>query len=121
MMPWFKRLQLLSLLLPYLTLHRLSFTMDDSIGCHNAVRGRIGLYYLELHRMHCLRRNKEVSWFSNDEILLLLLLLLPLCAYPFFYLSDEEEVTLGHRAVGLQEIRLEVHIEQVTSHALQKS
>ena len=33
-------------------------------------------------------------------------------------LAHEEEVALGHGAVRLQEVRLEVHVEQVARHAL---
>lgn len=33
-------------------------------------------------------------------------------------LSDEEEVSLGDGAVGLLEVGLEVHVEQVARHAL---
>jgi len=33
------------------------------------------------------------------------------------YLSDEEEVALGDGAVGLKEVRLQVHVEQVAGHA----
>jgi hypothetical protein len=31
---------------------------------------------------------------------------------------DQEEVALLHRAVGLQEVQLEVHVEEVPGHAL---
>ena len=34
------------------------------------------------------------------------------------HLSHEEEVSLLHGAVGLQEVRLEVHIEQVTGNTV---
>lgn len=34
------------------------------------------------------------------------------------YLSHEEEISLLHRAVGLQEVRLEVHIEKVTGDTI---
>ena len=33
------------------------------------------------------------------------------------YLADEEEVSLGNGAVGLQEVRLEVDIKEVAGHA----
>jgi len=33
------------------------------------------------------------------------------------YLSDEEEVALGDGAVGLKEVRFQVHVEQVAGHA----
>lgn len=39
-------------------------------------------------------------------------------AYRCAYLAHEEEVALGDGAVGLQEVRLEVHVEQVARHAL---
>ena len=34
------------------------------------------------------------------------------------HLADEEEVALGHGAVGLEEVGLEVHVEEVARHAL---
>ena len=32
-------------------------------------------------------------------------------------MTDEEEVALGDGAVGLQEVGLQVHVEQVAGHA----
>lgn len=73
-------------LLLVLALHWLTFTVDNRVGCHDAVGLRICLHNLELHRVHGL--------------------------------AHKEEVSLLDRAVGLEEIWLQVNVEQVAGHSL---
>mmetsp|Transcript_37429 Transcript_37429/g.76302 ORF Transcript_37429/g.76302 Transcript_37429/m.76302 type:complete len:501 (-) Transcript_37429:109-1611(-) len=73
-------------LLLVLPLDGLALAVDDRVGSHNTVGGRVRLHHLELHGMHGT--------------------------------SHKEKVTLLHRAVRLQEVRLQVHVEEVSRNTL---